>query len=134
MLRQSGAEEVSSCCSGPRCWQSWPKLVSGIVLRFDQLSSEPHYPQSASRCHLWSSFGLAVTELLIWQAFERCRVDIRDLFLAGVAMPTREPLFVAKHLCGVATDLALRSVQRLLQVRMATDALVRDDTLSCLHR
>ena len=40
---------------------------------------------------------------------ERLRVDIKDLRFSGVAAAeNRDVVFVAKHLCGAATDLALR--------------------------
>ena len=40
---------------------------------------------------------------------ERLRIDIKDLDFSGVASARgRDVVFVAKHLCGAATDLALR--------------------------
>ena len=40
---------------------------------------------------------------------ERLRIDIKDLNFSGVAAARgRDVVFVAKHLCGAATDLALR--------------------------
>ena len=40
---------------------------------------------------------------------ERLRVDIKDLCFSNVAAAeNRDVVFVAKHLCGAATDLALR--------------------------
>ena len=42
--------------------------------------------------------------------FERARVDIRDVSMAGLPHAGRPCVVVAKHLCGVATDLALRAL------------------------
>ena len=53
--------------------------------------------------------------------FERYRLDIRDLWIKGLALPSSvaaqsPPLvFMGKHVCGVATDLSLRAVANFLQ-------------------
>ena len=49
--------------------------------------------------------------------FQRVRVDIRDLYLHGMftalSVPFQVPtIFVAKHLCGVAADLAFRGLEQ----------------------
>jgi hypothetical protein len=42
--------------------------------------------------------------------FSRARVDIRDLNMAGLPHAQSRVVAVAKHLCGVATDLGLRAL------------------------
>ncbi|CCE92300.1 tRNA:m4X modification enzyme TDEL_0E00570 [Torulaspora delbrueckii] len=42
---------------------------------------------------------------------KRCRVDIRDIWLDPLADSERQYVAVSKHLCGVATDLALRALE-----------------------
>ena len=42
--------------------------------------------------------------------FQRARVDIRDLCMSGLPFGDRRVVSVAKHLCGVATDLGLRAL------------------------
>jgi len=50
------------------------------------------------------------------ECFQRVRIDICDLYLRGLfdalALPPHPTTFVAKHLCGVATDFALRSIEQ----------------------
>jgi tRNA:m4X modification enzyme len=55
---------------------------------------------------------------------ERLRVDIKDLCFSNVAAAeNRDVVFVAKHLCGAATDLALRCA--LAAPRDDSDALLQ---------
>jgi len=55
---------------------------------------------------------------------ERLKIDIRHLWLPGVASVANsdEAVVISKHLCGVATDLSLRSVCQLVQERRKTTA------------
>ena len=47
-------------------------------------------------------------------SFQRINMDIKDLYIDGIPMiqknPTADVIYVSKHLCGVATDLALKSM------------------------
>lgn len=43
---------------------------------------------------------------------KRCRIDIKDLKLSALVEDSRQHVAISKHLCGVATDLTLRCLER----------------------
>lgn len=48
----------------------------------------------------------------------RCRIDIRDVWLNALAEPGQSYVAVSKHLCGVATDLALRALANAPELQL----------------
>ncbi|CAL9733437.1 tRNA:m(4)X modification enzyme Trm13p [Monosporozyma servazzii] len=41
---------------------------------------------------------------------KRVKIDIKDLFIDDLLSPNEQNIIISKHLCGVATDLTLRSI------------------------
>lgn len=69
--------------------------------------------------------------------FERFRLDIRDLFLSELPclreiQPPLDVVIISKHLCGGATDLALRSASDAQRISGQIRAIVI--ALCCHHR
>lgn len=81
-------------------------------------------------------------------AFTRIRMDIRDCFVAGLpgivptnsqesdASPAEPPpavILAAKHLCGVATDITLRSLESLQRTPSSKDSFYGVSIATCCH-